>query len=110
MLVFDSYMRSHPKSDLKTYAIATEDSVPERYLRPLAAAASFSLAKRLHGRGYGILEGAVPTSYVIDRSGIIRHAKAGAFDKESFAELVGPLLAEPAPAPPVVAPTTTATR
>jgi peroxiredoxin len=96
MVVFDDYIRRHPGTDLKIYSIATESSVPASKLKPLAGALSFPLALRLSGRGYGVLAG-VPTSYVIDRAGIVRHAEAGAFDSQSFAALVGPLLAEPAP-------------
>ena len=39
----------------------------------------------------------MPTSYVIDRAGVVRHAKAGAFTERTFDALVTPLLAEPAP-------------
>jgi thiol-disulfide isomerase/thioredoxin len=98
MIAFDAYMRAHPRTDLKIFSIATEDSVPPVYLKKLAAALAFPLGRHLDGRGYGVLKG-VPTSYVIDRSGVVRHAAAGAFDEESFDELVGPLLAQAAPEP-----------
>ncbi len=99
MIAFDSYLRHHPQSDLKVFSIATENSVPADKLQHLADALSFPLARQLAGRGYGVMRG-VPTSYVIDREGIVRHAEAGAFDEHSFEELVTPLLAAPArPAP-----------
>ena len=41
---------------------------------------------------YGEIGGAVPTSYVIDRGGVIRYAKATAFDTASFDATVTPLL------------------
>lgn len=97
MIAFDKYLREHPNPDLKIFAISTEGSVPAYQLKGLAKAAAFPLAWRLSGRGYGVKDG-VPTTYVIDRAGIIRHAKAGAFNEESFADLVTPLLAEAAPA------------
>ncbi len=40
---------------------------------------------------------AVPTNFVIDRKGVVRHAKAGAFSYDSFARLLNPLLAEARP-------------
>ncbi|MEO8115917.1 MAG: TlpA disulfide reductase family protein [Phenylobacterium sp.] len=97
MIVFDNYMRRHKGTDLAIFAVATEDSIPASKLKPLASVLSFPLAARLTGGGYGVMSG-VPTSYVIDRAGVIRHAEAGAFDAESFDALVTPLLAE---APPV---------
>ena len=106
----DSYIREHPGSDLRVFAISTEDSVPDAQLVPLAKALAFPLVIRLHGWGYGVINNALPTSYVIDRSGILRHAEPGAFDAQSFDALITPLLAEPAPEPkiaplPTAAPT-----
>jgi hypothetical protein len=46
---------------------------------------------------YAVLKG-LPTNYVIDRSGHIRVAKAGAFSLEELNELIVPLLNEPKPA------------
>ncbi len=101
MIAMDTFMRRHPKADLKIFAIATEGSVSAGRLKPLAEALSFPLIRRLQGRGYGLIEGAVPTSFVIDRAGIIRHAAAGAFTEASFADLVLPLLAETVPKAPL---------
>jgi len=47
--------------------------------------------------GYGIL-GAVPTNYVIDRSGRVRYARAAAFDLDALNGLLVPLLNERPPA------------
>jgi hypothetical protein len=44
----------------------------------------------------------VPTSYVIDRAGILRLAQSGAFSVESFGELMTILLAEAPPTAPAV--------
>jgi cytochrome c biogenesis protein CcmG/thiol:disulfide interchange protein DsbE len=96
MVAFENYIRAHPGTDLKIYAVMTESEVPAYKLKPLAQALSFPLATHLSGRGYGVKSG-VPTSYVIDRSGVIRFAEAGAFDAKSFDALITPLLAEPAP-------------
>jgi thiol-disulfide isomerase/thioredoxin len=93
--MLDAYVRRHPNDDLKLFAVATENSVPDSKLKPLAAALSFPLASRISGPGYGPL-GGVPTNFVIDRGGVVRHAASGAFTQSQFAAVVGPLLAAPA--------------
>ena len=95
--MLDAYVRSHPSDELKLFAVTTEGSVPDSKLRPLANLLSFPLATRISGPGYGPVGGAVPSNFVIDRGGVVRYANKGAFTKSSFAALVGPLLAAPAP-------------
>ena len=94
--MLDAYVRRHPGDDLKLFAVATEDSVPNAKLKPLAAVLSFPLVKSISGGGYGDL-GAVPTNFVIDRAGVVRYAKAAAFSAEGFDAVVRPLLAAPTP-------------
>ena len=96
--VLEDYMRRNPGTDLKIFAVDVEDSPPEIELKRLADQISFPLVSMLQGSGYGLIGGGVPTSYVIDRAGIVRHAKSGAFTDESFDALVTQLLAEGAPA------------
>ncbi len=102
MLVMDTYVRRHSGSDLKIFAITIDETATTAQLRPLAKALSFPLIRRLSGSGYGTIGGAVPTSYVIDRAGIVRLAQAGAFTAESIDQVITPLLAEPPPAPKLV--------
>ncbi|HXA40469.1 MAG TPA: TlpA disulfide reductase family protein [Phenylobacterium sp.] len=97
MVTFETYLRTHPGTDLKIYAVTTELSFPARKLEPLQQKLSYALGTSVSGRDYGI-KGAVPTSYVIDRAGVVRFAAAGAFNDESFDALITPLLKEPAPA------------
>ena len=99
----DAYVRRHRSDDLVIFAVTTEGSVPAYKLRPLAAAVSFPMATRIKGRGYGLVKGAVPTNYVIDKSGVVRLATAGAFDAQSLESIVTPLLKEPAPPATTVA-------
>jgi cytochrome c biogenesis protein CcmG, thiol:disulfide interchange protein DsbE len=101
--LLNSYYRMRSDAGLRMLAVATEDSVPERYLKPLASALSFPLVRRIHGP-YSVKGDAVPTNYVIDRAGVVRYAKAGAFDLDSLNEVLVPLLNEPAP-PDAAAPT-----
>lgn len=98
MAVFENYLRTHPGSDLKIYAVMTESEAPFAKLKPLQQALSFQIAKRLSGRGYGVKAG-LPTSYVLDRAGVIRWADAGAFNDQSFAALIDPLVKQSGPTP-----------
>jgi cytochrome c biogenesis protein CcmG/thiol:disulfide interchange protein DsbE len=104
MVVFDKYVRAHRDSDLRIYAVATDLQFAPSKLQPLQHILAYPLATGLSGFGYGVKEG-VPTTYVIDRAGVLRYAKAGAFSKESFDALITPLLNEPAPAAPASVPT-----
>ncbi len=102
--ILDAYYRVADKWGLRIIAVTTESSVPDELLKPLAAKLSFPLAHDVRGP-YGDL-GAVPTSYVIDRAGVVRYAKADAFDLDKLNAVLIPLLKAPAPvAPPA---TTTA--
>jgi cytochrome c biogenesis protein CcmG, thiol:disulfide interchange protein DsbE len=96
MVAFENYMRAHPQSDLKIYAVTVELSVPSSKLKPLQGVLHYPLATGISGSAYRIMAG-VPTSYVIDRAGVLRYAAAGAFDEASFGAFVEPLLAERAP-------------
>ena len=95
--MLDAYYRVHNGAGLRMLAVATEDSVPERMLKPLSAVLSFPMVRRMHGP-YGIIGNAVPTNFVIDRNGIVRYAQAAAFDHDSLDAVLEPLLEEPAPA------------
>jgi len=93
----DTYYRQHAKDGLRIFAVTTEDSIPDYQLKPLADVLAFPLAHRVTGSAFDIMDG-VPTNYIIDRNGVIRYAKANAFDAATLDAVVGPLLAEPAPA------------
>jgi cytochrome c biogenesis protein CcmG/thiol:disulfide interchange protein DsbE len=96
MAAFENFYRTHPGTDLKIYAVTTELQYSSEKLKPLQAILHYPLGTSISGRIYRI-KGAVPTSFVIDRSGIVRFADAGAFSLEGFEALVMPLLAQPAP-------------
>lgn len=96
------YFRTYSKYSFQVLAVATEDSVPENKLRPLAEKLRIPFVKRLKGPYRDV--GAVPTNYVIDRSGKIVYAKAAAFDIDALNALIIPLLNEPIPEPPAPPP------
>ena len=93
--LLDGFYRAQRPYGLKVYAVTTEDSVPAYKLMPLFGAMAIQPVRSVKGP-YQVLTG-VPTNYVIDRSGRIRYAKAGAFDLDELNTLLVPLLREPAP-------------
>lgn len=82
---------------LRIFAVATEDSVPKYQLKRLFSVLSISPTDRIHGGAFADVD-ALPTNYVIDKSGVLRYAKAGAFDLNGLNAILIPLLNEPAPA------------
>ena len=97
MAAFENFYRTHPGTDLKIYAVTVELEYPARKLQPLQSILSYPIATNVSGGNYRQLDG-VPTSYVIDRSGIVRYAQAGAFTLEGFDAFIEPLLSEAPPA------------
>lgn len=95
--LLEAYYRATQEKNygLKILAITTEDSIPIENLKPLAKQVSFDMARHFQGP-YRVLKG-VPTNYVIDRNGVLRYAKADAFDLDQLNELLIPLLQQPAP-------------
>ncbi len=100
--ILDYYYKAQQKYGLRVIAVTTQDSLPLTQLQPLAKALTVPLVRYLHG-GYGAPDG-VPTNYVIDRAGVVRYAKAGAFDLAALNTILVPLLQEPAPLLPTDAP------
>lgn len=96
--LIDSYYIARKDNGLRVFAVATEDSVPAYRLKPLFAAMAIPAARKIKGP-YGVL-GALPTNFVIDRRGIVRYAKASAFELDDLNAVLVPLLREPAPATP----------
>jgi cytochrome c biogenesis protein CcmG, thiol:disulfide interchange protein DsbE len=91
----DAYYDHMKQHGLRVFAATTEDSLQPYQLKKLFAVMHIPAVRKMHGP-YGDVT-AVPTNYVIDRSGNIRYAKAGAFDLDSLNSVLVPLLNEPAP-------------
>ena len=91
----DRYHQLRKDRGLAVFAVATEGSLPLYRMKPLFAAMSMPSARSIKGQ-YPVL-GGVPTNYVIDRRGIVRYAKSGAFTLDTLNEVLVPLLQEPAP-------------
>jgi len=103
MVVFENYLRTHPDTDVKIYAVTTELGFSSEKLKPLQSRLHYPLGISVGPFGYGVKDG-VPTSYVIDRAGVVRFAKSGAFTDDSFEALIGPLLEGRAPVSDVAKP------
>jgi len=95
MPMMDRFYQRYNKAGFAMIGYTTDDSLPPYMLKKLDAALSYPLAARFKGSGYGAL-GGVPTSYVIDRKGMVRYAKAGAFNEAEFNALILPMLLEKA--------------
>jgi cytochrome c biogenesis protein CcmG, thiol:disulfide interchange protein DsbE len=94
--LLDSYYRLQRAHGMRVFAITTEDSLPIARLRRVFEAMEITAVRSIRGP-YRILDG-VPTNYVIDRSGRLRYARAGAFTLDALNSILVPLLNEPAPA------------
>ncbi len=90
--MLDAYYRRLRPQGLRVFAIMTESSVPLSRLKPLFAAMAIPSVRRV--RGMSVNVPAVPTNYVIDRAGIVRHTKAGSFDLDDLDRLLLPLINE----------------
>ncbi|MEA3063050.1 MAG: hypothetical protein QOJ94_2831 [Sphingomonadales bacterium] len=97
MPMMSAFHRRYKDAGFEIYGVTTEDSVEAYKLKKLSDLLSYHLAWRMSGDGYPLIDGGLPTSYVIDRAGIVRFAKSGAFDAQEFIDDILPLLREPAP-------------
>jgi peroxiredoxin len=92
----DAYYRLHARDGLRVFAVTIDDTASRTQLKRVSDALSFPLARDVRG-GFPVMTG-VPTNYVVDRHGIVRYARAAAFDAATLDAVVGPLLAERATA------------
>ena len=90
--LLDAYYRRLQTKGLRVFAITTESSVPLSRLKALFAAMAIPSVRRV--KGMPTQMAAVPTNFVIDRAGIVRHTKAGAFELADLNALLIPLLNE----------------
>jgi cytochrome c biogenesis protein CcmG, thiol:disulfide interchange protein DsbE len=97
MPMLEGYARAHRDSDLRLFGVSVDDVNSVSQMRMLASVTAYPLAYRFSGP-YGPIGGEVPSNYVIDRAGLVRYAKAGAFaDDGALDAVVAPLLAQPPP-------------
>lgn len=65
-------------------------------MTPLLAAMAITPVRRVKG-AYPLVGNAAPTNYGIDRAGVVRYAKADAFELDDLNTIIAPLLAEAPP-------------
>jgi peroxiredoxin len=93
MPMMHDYFKANQARGLEMFGVTTQDSLPQYQLKKLSAVLSYPLSNKM-SRGYGAIDNAVPSTYIIDRKGIVRHAKKGAFTAREFKAAIDPLLAE----------------
>ena len=103
MPLLDAWAKRAAGHGLVVLAVTQEDDPPVAALKNVAEALTMPIARVFTG-GYGRIE-AVPTSFIIDRDGVVRTIKTGAFSLDELNRILVPLINQPAPA---AAPTTAA--
>jgi peroxiredoxin len=98
-LLFERYMPFRAKYGFTVIAIETGGAEGGSAMRKLAEVVHFPvvLDDQAHAEAYPIIDNGVPTNYVIDRAGVVRYAKSGAFQLDELEKVVVPLLKEDAP-------------
>jgi peroxiredoxin len=101
-ILFEQYTPLRAKYGFTVIAIETGGAGPSGAMKKLAELVHFPVAldENAHADAYPTIGDAVPTNYVIDRAGVVRYAKAGAFTVDELDAVVRPLLNEPAPEDP----------
>lgn len=96
--LLDGYYRAAHKHGwpLQIFAVATEDGVPKYKLTNVFKLLAISQTDRIRGAFYRDID-ELPTNYIIDKAGVLRYAKAGAFDLDGLNDVIVPLVNEPAP-------------
>lgn len=98
--LLDAFYDFQKQHGLKIIAISTETDISFPKLAKALSGLSMPAARRLKGPFEVIKEKGmynVPSNYIIDRQGIVRYVKAGAFRLEDLNEILVPLLREPYP-------------
>ena len=105
--LLEAFQRMRGHFGLTVVAVTQESAPHMARLRKLDKKMAMTLYKSFRG-DYGPIA-AVPTNFVIDRTGHIRYAQSGAFSLDELNKLLIPLLNEPGqPAPATPAATTAA--
>ncbi|CAN7598445.1 TlpA disulfide reductase family protein [Phenylobacterium sp. LjRoot219] len=92
--VLESYYQAAREHGFVVVAALANDSSPRTKLK--AATTKLTMPIALQLSGYPKPK-ALPTSYLIDRRGVVRAKRLGAFDLDQLDAAVLPLLKEPAP-------------
>lgn len=99
MPLLDTWVKVNGKHGLVVLAVTQDFDPPRDALKKVAEALSVPISASFRGN-YGRID-AVPSNFIIDRAGVLRYAKPGAFTLDQLNALLIPLLQEPAPQPAV---------
>jgi cytochrome c biogenesis protein CcmG, thiol:disulfide interchange protein DsbE len=96
--LLDSYYRIQETNGLRVLAVTNQDSLPLGMLNKVAAALAVPMVRRFTGEypfenDRGAVN-SVPISYVIDRFGVVRYAKAAVWSLDDMNAILIPLLRE----------------
>ena len=94
--LLDGFYKAMKPYGLRVLAITTEDSVPEFRMKTSSPPSRWEPIHGIKGP-YAPIDDGVPTSFIIDRAGTLRYAKAGALTLDTLNAQLVPLLREPAP-------------
>jgi thiol-disulfide isomerase/thioredoxin len=93
--MLDAQYRSKKDLGLRVVAVTPQEGISPVRLQKAGASLAMMMTNRFRG-AYAPLA-ALPTNYIIDRAGVVRYAKSGAFSSRELDSLLAPLLGEPAP-------------
>jgi peroxiredoxin len=93
MPMMHAYYQKHHAQGLEMFGVTSEGIGVRSWLKKLTRVLSYPLANQVLPR-YRPIDGAVPSTFVIDRKGVLRVAKQGAFSEAAFRKTIDPLLAE----------------
>ncbi|HLK26664.1 MAG TPA: TlpA disulfide reductase family protein [Caulobacteraceae bacterium] len=96
LAAMNNYARAHPNRGLVIFAIKTDD-YPAAKLGDLQKALPFPVVDDFRSWDYGKINDQVPSSWVIDRAGVLRLKQAGAFNEDTLDTTISPLLDQPPP-------------
>lgn len=96
MPMLDEMQRKLASHGVRIIGVVVQDRIESWRVANVAKILGYSLAMSMtHDSAYPSDNG-VPTTYVIDRKGIVRVIQAGSYTRESFAQMIVPLVNEPA--------------
>lgn len=93
MPMMHAYYQKHHAQGLEMFGVTSEGIEVRAWLKKVARVLAYPLANQVLPR-YRPIDGAVPSTFVIDRKGILRVARRGAFSEAAFRKTIDPLLAE----------------
>ena len=97
LAMLDRVYRAHHADGLEAIAVTNERGLSASRLQSWTNGLALSVAID-HGddnKGYGPIGGVLPTTYVIDRTGLLRMRRAGTIPMADLERLLAPLLAGP---------------